>query len=476
MKRTYLNPVIITIFLVIVVVVSFALSGTGITTAQSQQTQDSTANCAAILTNVEKHLSQECSQMDRDHVCYGNQTIKVELQEGSGGQLAFAKAGDVVPLSALKSITAGPLNPDLGEWGVAVLKVQARNLTDTASGQVVTFILYGDTTLTNQSASAGSAPTAVPTVAAASAPVCAGKTSRSTYTRIRPGNSEPTVQLVQASTPIRALARSADNNWVLVEKDQGSGWISAPNVALECDLAGLPVHDPNSVAAMPGMNAFYFSTGVGAQSTCKDIPPSGMLVHSPSGRKVQFNINGIDVTMGSTLLFMTLPNNTLGIGVLQGQAQLNINQQFFTLNQFQALQIGGAGGSQPFQPTNYAFQRTFIDQMLRVYAQSLGNSQSFLNQWAAWLSKILQFMKINGLNDRVRFSLPAASTPTNTPLPDFCTQRTFRPDGTVCIPQNGIFPCNRDGVCNNGEHSYICEEDCGPPPPPVPTCAGTMPC
>jgi hypothetical protein len=223
------------------------------------------------------------------------------------------------------------------------------------------------------------------------------------------------------------------------------------------------------------MNAFYFSTGTGAQSTCRDIPPSGMLVHSPSGRKVQFQINGVDVTMGSTLLFLTLPNNSLGIGVLQGQAQIKIKQQQFLINRFEALQITGAGGSTPQIPDNVEVQTMVLQRMIALYVQYIGMVQYTSSQWGFNMGLLLRSMNLIGPNDNVRFSPPVAKA-TQTPLPKECSERTFRPDGTVCIPQNGVFPCNRDGVCNNGEHSYICEEDCGPPPPPIPTCAGTQPC
>jgi hypothetical protein len=200
-----------------------------------------------------------------------------------------------------------------------------------------------------------------------------------------------------------------------------------------------------------------------------------MLVHSPSGRKVQFKINGIDVTMGSTLLFLTLPNNTLGIGVLQGQAQILVNQQLLLVNQYQALQIVGAGGPQPPNPTSYEIQTALFEEMVRNYVQMVGNSTANITQWASRLTQLLRSMKLIGPNDTVKFGVSPTRV-TATPLAKECSERTFRPDGTVCIPQNGVFPCNRDGVCNNGEHSYICPEDCGPPPPPVPTCAGTEPC
>lgn len=53
------------------------------------------------------------------------------------------------------------------------------------------------------------------------------------------------------------------------------------------------------------MQAFYIQTGVGA-TNCEDAPESGLLIQTPDGvEEVTFNVNGVDVQVGSTVLFQT---------------------------------------------------------------------------------------------------------------------------------------------------------------------------
>src|ERR1041385_6886286 len=172
MLKSYSRVTIVSIIVLVGSVVLFSIWNTPVSTAETATATPSadSQQCTQILTNVEQHLSQDCNNMDRDHVCYGNDTIKVELQN-TNGQVSFAKPGDVAPLDTVKSMTAGPLNPETGDWGVAVLKVQTDNLAETTAGQAATFILYGDTTITSNGNTVSSAATPAAT-APATAAVC----------------------------------------------------------------------------------------------------------------------------------------------------------------------------------------------------------------------------------------------------------------------------------------------------------------
>ena len=79
--------------------------------------------------------------------------------------------GDVVPITSITSITTSPLSPDTNKWGLAVFKVRA-DVPNSTANQAVTFIVYGNTTLTNKTtvASGGAVPAAA----------CKGTTSRVT--------------------------------------------------------------------------------------------------------------------------------------------------------------------------------------------------------------------------------------------------------------------------------------------------------
>src|SRR5258708_37776054 len=188
MRYSFSRLAMVGVVVLVALVVLFSIWDTTVTTAQTSTTTPvaDTQVCTQILTNVEQHLSQDCSNMDRDHVCYGNNTIKVELG-GANGQLSFAKPGDVVPLDTIKSLTAGPLNPDTGDWGVAVLKVQTNNLAETTAGQAATFILYGNTTPTSNGTTVATAPAPTPAPAAG----WPGNVSRPSSVAQKPAPSPP---------------------------------------------------------------------------------------------------------------------------------------------------------------------------------------------------------------------------------------------------------------------------------------------
>ncbi len=81
--------------------------------------------------------------------------------------------------------------------------------------------------------------------------------------------------------------------------------------------------------------AFYFSTGIGIP-TCQEAPDA-LLVQSPDNMKVSFNLNGMEVSIGSTVSFTMkdVPGKgrTLISTLVEGQMQATVGQETFTLSQ-----------------------------------------------------------------------------------------------------------------------------------------------
>jgi hypothetical protein len=66
-----------------------------------------------------------------------------------------------------------------------------------------------------------------------------------------------------------------------------------------------------ATTAQSPLQAFYLRTGIGAPA-CEEAPESGLLVQTPEGvEEVLFNINGVDVSLGSTVLFQTDPTTEI---------------------------------------------------------------------------------------------------------------------------------------------------------------------
>lgn len=75
------------------------------------------------------------------------------------------------------------------------------------------------------------------------------------------------------------------------------------------------------------MQAFYLKTGAG-DSQCAEAPESGMLVQTPEGvGEVSFNVNGVDVQMGSTVFFQSAPEEGMTVSTLEGAAYISAAEE-----------------------------------------------------------------------------------------------------------------------------------------------------
>src|SRR5258708_30251721 len=192
-----------------------------------------TTPCSQILPEVEKRLTS-CREMDRDQVCYGNPAVSATFVDSSS-PVTFGKIGDIVDLSALKTIQTTPFNLERNEWGIAALKVQVNNLDGTATGQAATFVLFGDTQLTNAS------PASASTVKSAPPPACSASTSRLSNLRNSPVAEAHTVKVLPPNTALNISGRIADGTWLFADDTKGqTGWGLASSVKPARDPAPQP--------------------------------------------------------------------------------------------------------------------------------------------------------------------------------------------------------------------------------------------
>ncbi|PJF22082.1 MAG: hypothetical protein CUN56_07820 [Phototrophicales bacterium] len=78
------------------------------------------------------------------------------------------------------------------------------------------------------------------------------------------------------------------------------------------------------------MQAFYLRTGIG-DAACEEAPESGLLVQTPEGvSEVAFNVNGVDVAMGSTVFFQAQPEDEMVVSTVEGSAVVQINGELHT--------------------------------------------------------------------------------------------------------------------------------------------------
>jgi len=103
--------------------------------------------CETIIQDAYQQLDELCSNIGRNQVCYGNDSIRTELNVPYEADL-FSKIGDTAPVTAIRELYTLPMDIATKTWGLSLMKAQT-SLPDTAPGQNVVFVLYGDTHLTN---------------------------------------------------------------------------------------------------------------------------------------------------------------------------------------------------------------------------------------------------------------------------------------------------------------------------------------
>jgi hypothetical protein len=436
-----------------------ALSTPEYTAAQT----DGPAQCSQVLLMAEKSLSTSCNNLERDEICYGNSSVTVQYAGSSGEQPTFANVGDVAPVEAIQSITTAPLNLDRNEWGIAVLRVRSKDFAGTTAGQFVTLMLYGDAQVTDASTPTAAPMTIAtdsiattdallstlqPTTAAASEPsTCRSTVSSATYFRIAPKANGETVQRLTVDTSVTLSRRTADKLWLFGEADGVSGWLSARTVKTDCDLTSLPTADPAVPVVVPGLNALYFSTGINAQAACQDVPAGTIMLQSPSHQKVTFRANGIDFTVGSTVLFTAQANKSLTAIVLDGQltAEVDGKKQTAFTGQMLTVPLGGQNGLDAAGPPSPP-KRMQLEGKHLLAACSIAKAAGLQNPCAR---------AVTGTARPRPTTLPTKVVPggsTQASCPDPADQRYLLPCGPMCPA----------GQLRSNANTCVCPQNCGP--------------
>jgi hypothetical protein len=306
--------------------------------------QDSSDGCLAIVEAALATVEESCGGLGRNDACYGYSRVDA-LFWTTRDDLFFSTPADQVPLVELQSVATTPLDPVTGSWGVAVLHLQA-DLPDTLPGQAVMFLLMGDTTLENMvspdEAVEPVTPVAVTTTVAANL-------------RSRPTTVSNVIGSVPAGTVLQAVGVNAVGDWYEILLESGDkGWIAGTLVMTDDTetRTTLPVTYGEGIGPRYGpAQAFRFNTGLGGV-TCLDAP-NALVVQSPEGIEITFNINGLDVRIGSTVVFTTLPIQTdegpviaLVVTLVEGEVHVSVNGVLIRLTrpgQSFAVTLNGEG-------------------------------------------------------------------------------------------------------------------------------------
>ncbi|GAB5493530.1 MAG: hypothetical protein Phog2KO_37450 [Phototrophicaceae bacterium] len=305
---------------------------TSIVSVVSAQTEACSAVIDAILNNV----GEACENLGRNQICYGNDDVTA--LDFTDAELAdFSTVGTVRDIQDIASVNTAPFNVDDNIWGIALLSLQA-DLPDTLPGQNVTFVVFGDTQLTNQ---------VIP-----ESEIVAFLSAQSTgnaNTRSGAGLTFDVIGTLSNGEEITLIGRDLLGDWVEFETENGTAWVFAELLNIDGNLMLLPA-DGISEDSAP-LQAFSLQTGIG-QTTCQETPPDGVLVQSPENTTVHFTVNGIEVEIGSTA-FLQIDNGDLEISNIEGNVSVT------SVGETQLIEVGNwvaiSEGEPPGEPSPFDF-------------------------------------------------------------------------------------------------------------------------
>ncbi|HRE47710.1 MAG TPA: hypothetical protein PLD47_08295 [Aggregatilineales bacterium] len=101
--------------------------------------------CNDLVIKALETTSANCLDIGRGEACYGNVKLSAEARDDvPTDQFVFNQPKDRVKVETIKTLKMNPLDLTTAEWGVSYMRIRA-NLPDTAAGQFVTVLMFGDT-------------------------------------------------------------------------------------------------------------------------------------------------------------------------------------------------------------------------------------------------------------------------------------------------------------------------------------------
>ncbi len=285
--------------------------------------------CPGIVESALESVEDVCTGLNRNETCYGYNRIDAVFWE-TREDLEFNQPSDRVPLASLRSIATTRLDLESGLWGVAAMQLHTPDLPEVLPGQAVMFLLMGDASLEN---------TVPPEEAAAPVTPVHAVTTQEIELYTSPNLNANMLGRVPNDTRLQLVGLDETGEWGEVLLAEGNrAWVLLDAVEAEDTLNDLPVTFGEDVGPRYGpMQAFYFTTSLAGPSC--DEAPDALVVQSPEGLEVAFNINGMDVTLGSTVIFTTttLPDRegtpVLVIVLVEGHVRIVHNGQVIILSE-----------------------------------------------------------------------------------------------------------------------------------------------
>jgi len=268
-----------------------------------------TEACVAFVEEVLDSVAENCEDLARNQACYGNNRLRAAFQDPAADDF-FTQPSNLAELTTVSTLETLPYTPTTEEWGIAVLNVQA-NVPNSLPGQAVTFMLMGDTQVENQVV----ADDAFSPADGVAVRAVAGTNFR----------SGPSLNFNVVSTSgtggadYIADVLSEDGEWLRIVEDDTPLWVFRELINNEpAEVEDLPTLTTD---LRTPMQAIYFTSGVG-QDNCQEAPNS-LVIQSAPTMEVVLDINGLNITHGSTSVYQFVESNVIQVRVFEGVVEFN---------------------------------------------------------------------------------------------------------------------------------------------------------
>jgi hypothetical protein len=276
----------------------------------SARGQVSAETCSTFIQEAIRVVGENCGLLDRNSACYGYQSVRASFVQPQPEGF-FASPNARSPLNLISSIATSPMQLALNQWGISLLSVQA-NLPETLPGQSVVFMLLGDSEIENAVAPEQAwQPGAILTVtSAAGAPLL-----------LQPRPDSQMMGAVPPNVPLMADAISDSGEYVRVVYRDVPGWFPVGSLVAGAALDTLAVFRADSRTPA---QAFYLRTSVSG-TECVEAP-NALVVQGPQNTRIDFNVNGADVRIGSTVVLRAIPANDRLVARAESQFGIDRSQ------------------------------------------------------------------------------------------------------------------------------------------------------
>lgn len=286
----------------------FSLFLSALAFVQPAHSQSELESCVPQVQKALEQVGTLCEGLTRNSACYGNSHIQATFIDPASAE-HFAKPGDTAGITELQSIDTAPLDESSEVWGVSLLRLQA-SIPNTLPGQGVVFVLFGDMRVEN-------AVNPADTYTPVNEPV---QVTTQSAANIRSSSSTTANVLlsVPSGTELPADATSTDLGWLRVVSDKTVGWVSKSVVRTTSDdAAELPVLTRSSRVPM---QSFYLTSGMNGVD-CNQAPPL-VVVQGPENVTVDLTVNGVDISMGSTIVVRMLDPQHMQVTTIHGNVRV----------------------------------------------------------------------------------------------------------------------------------------------------------